>query len=1173
MINTNQLNINDNSKEKIIEDYQNKEAFNFSPEKILKKSKEKNNKNEYYCNLLINIPTQYIQKIDYYELLLSLNILNDNKNYKYYIFHKIIKYIELLKNKEKENNILQYDYLIIKYVQFLYQEKNYFYSYYYLSNKINSNQNEIENLKEKISNKISSIIEEKQKFFEKLEKTELIKINDILKNTKENQNIFCIKETLYVINNLWLNRAIDFIDNILNLDLYKNDSKHKFNQLFDLYEIYISYINLNKKGKAVYPGPINNYYLTDYQDFWNDSSNEYENYLIKNEFSLGKDYCLMKEKDWIIIKEIFDATNEIKRNPDNLEFFKIKAIIFDKRIIKYNKLNLLKQKFIQIGKHSNIKQFKEKILRIVNDSLKNKYKENNNNLSNDDIEMEDNTKELYEGYNKNLKNQNDNGISNNINSYDYMNFDNNLYNHDDTEKIVFYKLSKKNQQLLIEIFTSFINQIPKYESINIEKININDENSLELLFNSFNKSNDILLIEIVGKNSYQFLNQIKKNENNLFQCSICKKFIPLKNRYNCKICHMSFYCNRNCSESLLDKSHIELHKYLNEFINKKFDLNEFLKSHIKTDNFNDGLVGLKNLGNTCFINSSLQCLFNTYDLSKYFLSNYFQEEINKKNKQGYNGIIAEGYAELLKEIKTTINSVMNPIDFIKLFYKNNKSLNLRGQQDAQEFLSILLDSLHEDLNRITNKPYLELEEQKLNENDYDASKRYWDYYKKREDSIIIDLFHGQFKSKIICSKCKKCSITYDPFIFFGVPIPHPNQQIIIKFFFKNKCEYLGINVGIKTNILDLKKKAIELMRINNYKNELSDDELFGIIEIVQVDKYKIIRKIYNNEEVHNFDLLSLYVQNEENLELVLYEKNPDEKFFNIYIYPMLGDECDFSWYPIAFSVIREMTFREIIQEYRTNIMSLYTNLHNDDIIKVGLVHKINESWIYYFANGFDSKKECPLCDTSDNFCLLYQHKSIGQIIETIKKKDKNYGPILFVIGNNNKNVINRKENLKIEKYFNNGLFFLSDCLKLFSEDETLNLDNMWYCNSCKKHRLAKKQIRIFKLPIYLIIQLKKFKNTSGIFSTSSEKKETYIKYPISNLDLSEYIEDKEIKKEKYDLYAVIQHHGEISQGHYTTICNINDKWYLFNDEKCFLINNPVTKDAYLLFYKKKDNKI
>ena len=58
--------------------------------------------------------------------------------------------------------------------------------------------------------------------------------------------------------------------------------------------------------------------------------------------------------------------------------------------------------------------------------------------------------------------------------------------------------------------------------------------------------------------------------------------------------------------------------------------------------------------------------------------------------------------------------------------------------------------MHEDLNRISNKSYIELLEKQSNEDDITASKRWWDLHKKREDSIIIDLFNGQLKSETTC---------------------------------------------------------------------------------------------------------------------------------------------------------------------------------------------------------------------------------------------------------------------------------------------------------------------------------------------------------------------------------------------------------------------------------------
>ena len=1140
--------------------------YNFNNDKICAKIKNEKNKNliEYYCNLLINISEQNsLNKIDYYKLLFSV-INGKDKNYKYYIFQKIIKYIEILKENQKENNFSQFDEIIIKNITLLEEEKNYFYSLFLLNNKAYKNQKDKTFLKEEINNKIKSLIEEKQKTFEQLEKNVLIKVQNILKNVKDTKNNFDINEKYYAINTIWLNHAIIFLDGILNLN--DNEKKDKLNEIFNWNQVYLSYFNKNNIQNHLFPGPIDNYYITVYKDIWIDPLKEDENNLIKNELLLNKDYNLIKEKDWIIIKDMFGTTNEIKRIINNLELFKIKVIIFDKRFIEHNKINYLKSKYIQIGKNNNIKQFKEKILRCVKYSFENNNNEKNINKEeikiNTNVNMTENIKDINDDDKYKIKDKDNNKKEGMINN-------NNICKNSDIDEIQetinIYKLSKKNKKLLFEIFASFINKIPKYESIYIEKINLKDDSPLELLFNYYDKSKDILLIEIIHNNSNQFFTPKIKNEKGLYQCSQCQKYIPLKNKYNCNICHMSLYCSQKCAESSLTiKYHIKLHEYLKEFINHQFSLNEFLKFELKTNLFNDGLVGLNNLGNTCFINASLQCLFNTYDLSKYFLSYYSKEEIYKKNKLGYEGIIAKSYGELLEEVKTTINSIISPINFIKTFFTKNKSL-INGQQDAQEFLSLLLDSLHEDLNRITNKPYLELEEQKQNENDSEASKRWWDYYKKREDSIIIDLFHGQFKSKITCSKCKKSSITYEPFIFLGLPIPSQKENyIIIKFFFGDKCEYIGINIDNKTKIIDLKKKAIELMRMNNYKDDLSNDDLFGIIEIVQVDKNKIIRNICNN--IHNFDFLFSLFKDDENLEIVLYEKNLDEKFFNIYIYPIKGDEYDISSYPIAFSVKEEMTFHEIIEENKSKIMSIYTNLHNDDKINVGLMHKICNSWLYYIANGLDSKQDCPLCDTEENYCYIYENRKIGDIFKYIRKKVKDYGPVLFVMGNSTKNLYNKTSETNTK--FDKGLFFLNDCLKLFCEEEYLNLNNLWYCNKCQKHRIAQKQIRLYRLPIYLIIHLKKFKNNTGIFSASNEKKETFIKYPINNLNLSEYVEDCEGNKQKYDLYAVIQHHGKISQGHYTAICKINDKWYLFNDSKYFLIKNPITKDAYLLFYKK-----
>ncbi|KAF3492320.1 ubiquitin carboxyl-terminal hydrolase 2 [Arthroderma uncinatum] len=186
-------------------------------------------------------------------------------------------------------------------------------------------------------------------------------------------------------------------------------------------------------------------------------------------------------------------------------------------------------------------------------------------------------------------------------------------------------------------------------------------------------------------------------------------------------------------------------------------------------------TGLINLGSTCYMNSIIQSLSATVQLTKFFVDNRFHSQV-QKNWKGSQGVLPGLFANLIRSLWKNDVEVIRPTSFRKFVGRLNTEWAGSQQQDAKEFFDVLVDCLHEDLNlnwqRTPLRPLTFAEEMRREQMPiHKVSNIEWGRYCHRELSYVSSLFAGQHASRLRCTTCRKTSTTYEAFYSISVEIP------------------------------------------------------------------------------------------------------------------------------------------------------------------------------------------------------------------------------------------------------------------------------------------------------------------------------------------------------------------------------------------------------------------
>jgi ubiquitin C-terminal hydrolase len=280
---------------------------------------------------------------------------------------------------------------------------------------------------------------------------------------------------------------------------------------------------------------------------------------------------------------------------------------------------------------------------------------------------------------------------------------------------------------------------------------------------------------------------------------------------------------------------------------------------------NKGLSGLTNLGNTCFLNSTMQVLSHTYELNRFLEMKTYNKLLNKK----YDSILLLEW-DALRELLWKENCIVSPVKFVSVVQKLAK---IKGQElftgfnqnDLPEFLIFVVDCFHNALSREVN---MTIQGDVKDDKDNIAVKcfeRIKQMYEK-DYSEIWNMFYGIHVSQLENTSTNEIvSITPEPYFIINLPIPENNKEPSLIDCFNLyvegelldgvKSEKTGEKYAAKKTIMFWSFPNILVIDIKRFNSNNRKNQVFVDFPLENLDLSKYVIG-YNNES-YVYDLYAV----------------------------------------------------------------------------------------------------------------------------------------------------------------------------------------------------------------------------------------------------------------------------------------------------------------------------